>query len=95
MDFLKLHLIVDYSQIRDSDRSAFKESLTEFEAALTQQNDCNEDNERPRRELTREKESNERLALDRFEQEQLGIACEKTIAGLMNVRTLLRQQVAD
>jgi hypothetical protein len=55
MYFLKPNLIVDHSQIRDSDRSALKESLTEFKAVLTQQNDCSEDNERLQRELTREK----------------------------------------
>jgi hypothetical protein len=74
---------------------SMKAVFDKFKIVLTQQNDYGEDNERLQRELAKEYESNECLALKRFEQEQLQIECEKTIGDLINVRTLLRWQIAD
>jgi hypothetical protein len=67
--FLKRCLIVDISQINDSYRLTFNESFTKFEAVLTHQNDCSEDNARFEQELTKEASSNDGFTLERFEQE--------------------------
>jgi hypothetical protein len=92
--FLKPRLIVNNSDISDSSCSAFKESFMKIEAVLTQQNDCSQDNKHFQPNL-RKKRSNECFALERFKQEQLRLECEKTIADLIDVRTLLREQIAD